>query len=60
MTFAIFQDDDVPLKVRIEQHKVVLEEAVLDPSWTVLSIFPSPMLYAGPTEVLFLYGKFFH
>jgi len=23
----------------------------LDPSWTVLAIFPSPMLYAGPTEV---------
>jgi 3'-phosphoadenosine 5'-phosphosulfate synthase len=24
---------------------------VIDPSWTVLAIFPSPMLYAGPTEV---------
>ena len=24
---------------------------VLDPKWTALAIFPSPMLYAGPTEV---------
>lgn len=45
------KDDDVPLHVRMEQHKAVLEEGVLDPSWTVLAIFPSPMLYAGPVEV---------
>jgi len=45
------KDDDVPLPVRIEQHKAVMEEGVLDPKWTVLAIFPSPMLYAGPTEV---------
>jgi 3'-phosphoadenosine 5'-phosphosulfate synthase len=45
------KDDDVPLEVRIEQHKAVMEEGVLDPKWTVLAIFPSPMLYAGPTEV---------
>ena len=45
------KDDDVPLKVRIEQHQAVMEEGVLDPSWTVLAIFPSPMCYAGPTEV---------
>lgn len=45
------KDDDVPLPVRIEQHEAVLSEGVLDPSWTVLAIFPSPMLYAGPTEV---------
>lgn len=45
------KDDDVPLKVRIDQHKAVLDEGVLDPAWTVLAIFPSPMLYAGPTEV---------
>lgn len=45
------KDDDVPLKIRIEQHKAVLNEKVLDPESTVLAIFPSPMMYAGPTEV---------
>ncbi|XP_013792622.1 bifunctional 3'-phosphoadenosine 5'-phosphosulfate synthase 2-like, partial [Limulus polyphemus] len=45
------KDDDVPLHVRIEQHKAVLQENVLDPKTTVLAIFPSPMMYAGPTEV---------
>ena len=43
--------DDVPLKVRIKQHEAVLEDNVLDPDGTVLAIFPSPMMYAGPTEV---------
>lgn len=45
------KDDDVPLAVRIRQHEAVIRSGVLDPSWTVLAIFPSPMLYAGPTEV---------
>lgn len=45
------KDDDVPLAVRIKQHLAVLEEGILDPANTVLAIFPSPMLYAGPTEV---------
>ncbi|XP_068630880.1 bifunctional 3'-phosphoadenosine 5'-phosphosulfate synthase [Battus philenor] len=45
------KDDDVPLEVRINQHKAVLSEGVLDPETTVLAIFPSPMMYAGPTEV---------
>ncbi|XP_045534164.1 bifunctional 3'-phosphoadenosine 5'-phosphosulfate synthase isoform X1 [Papilio machaon] len=45
------KDDDVPLEVRILQHKAVLAERVLDPDSTVLAIFPSPMMYAGPTEV---------
>lgn len=45
------KDDDVPLEVRIRQHEAVIAEGVLDPEWTVLSIFPSPMMYAGPTEV---------
>jgi len=45
------KDDDVPLSVRMEQHKTILEEKVLDPETTVLAIFPSPMMYAGPTEV---------
>ncbi|KAJ8318503.1 hypothetical protein KUTeg_003594 [Tegillarca granosa] len=45
------KDDDVPLSVRMKQHKAVLEEGVLDPDSTVVAIFPSPMMYAGPTEV---------
>lgn len=43
--------DDIPLEVRIAQNKRVLAEGVLDPESTLLGIFPSPMLYAGPTEV---------
>lgn len=35
----------------MRQHHAVLEEGVLDPENTVLAIFPSPMMYAGPTEV---------
>ncbi|CAG9536034.1 unnamed protein product [Cercopithifilaria johnstoni] len=45
------KEDDVPLDVRMKQYDAVLAEGVLDPEWTVLAIFPSPMLYAGPTEV---------
>lgn len=45
------KDDDVPLAVRMKQHQAILEEGVLDPQKTVLAIFPSPMMYAGPTEV---------
>ncbi|KAI3989071.1 hypothetical protein MKX01_033107 [Papaver californicum] len=43
--------DDVPLDVRMEQHSKVLEDGVLDPKTTIVAIFPSPMHYAGPTEV---------
>jgi ATP sulfurylase len=32
-------------------HAQVLEDGVLDPETTIVSIFPSPMHYAGPTEV---------
>ncbi|NXA55056.1 PAPS2 synthase, partial [Nothocercus julius] len=45
------KDDDVPLEWRMKQHAAVLQEHVLDPKSTVVAIFPSPMLYAGPTEV---------
>jgi len=45
------KDDDVPLSVRMEQHKAIMDDGVLDPESTVLAIFPSPMMYAGPTEV---------
>ncbi|CAA2955388.1 ATP sulfurylase 1, chloroplastic-like [Olea europaea subsp. europaea] len=43
--------DDVPLCWRMKQHEKVLEDGILDPETTVVSIFPSPMHYAGPTEV---------
>lgn len=45
------KDDDVPLQTRILQHEAVLSEGVLDPNSTLLAIFPSPMMYAGPVEV---------
>ncbi|KAK6110478.1 adenylyl-sulfate kinase [Brugia pahangi] len=45
------KEDDVPLDVRMRQYDAILSEGVLDPQWTILAIFPSPMLYAGPTEV---------
>ncbi|XP_073722903.1 bifunctional 3'-phosphoadenosine 5'-phosphosulfate synthase 2b [Misgurnus anguillicaudatus] len=45
------KEDDVPLDWRMKQHAAVLEEGVLDPANTVVAIFPSPMMYAGPTEV---------
>jgi 3'-phosphoadenosine 5'-phosphosulfate synthase len=35
----------------MRQHTACLSGGVLDAEWTVLAIFPSPMLYAGPTEV---------
>ncbi|NXN06646.1 PAPS2 synthase, partial [Indicator maculatus] len=45
------KDDDVPLAWRMRQHAALLQDRVLEPSSTLLAIFPSPMLYAGPTEV---------
>ncbi|KAK5646092.1 hypothetical protein RI129_004556 [Pyrocoelia pectoralis] len=45
------KDDDVPLTTRILQHKAVLDDRLLDKTTTLLAIFPSPMMYAGPTEV---------
>lgn len=45
------KDDDVPLATRMAQHKACLTDGVLKPEHTVLAIWPSPMVYAGPTEV---------
>lgn len=45
------KDDDVALPWRIRQHQALMDEKVLDPDSTVMAIFPSPMMYAGPTEV---------
>jgi len=47
------KSDDVPLDVRVNQHVAVLDEGMLDPAWTVMAIWPAPMVYAGPTEVIF-------
>jgi len=47
------KSDDVPLDVRVKQHEAVIEAGELDSSWTVMAIWPSPMIYAGPTEVQF-------
>lgn len=46
------KDDDVPLPWRMKQHAAVLEEGILNPDSTIVAIFPSPMMYAGPTEVM--------
>lgn len=48
------KDDDVPLPWRMKQHAAVLEEGVLNPDSTIVAIFPSPMMYAGPTEVMMI------
>lgn len=46
------KEDDVNLPWRMKQHKAIMEENVVDPDWgTVMAIFPSPMMYAGLTEV---------
>ena len=48
------KDDDVPLPVRMRQHEAMIAEGAMDAmdgAHTLLAIFPSPMLYAGPREV---------
>ena len=51
------KDDDVPLKPRIEQHKAVISNKTLDENNTILAIWPAPMFYAGPLEVLFHFSS---
>lgn len=46
------KDDDVPLDTRMLQHQALIEDGVLDKDTTILAIWPSPMYYGGPTEVL--------
>lgn len=46
------KDDDVPLDTRMKQHQALLDDGTLDPAHTILAIWPSPMYYGGPTEVL--------
>ena len=45
------------LQVRVRQHQAVMRDGLLDPQSTVLAVFPSPMMYAGPTEVRHLYQQ---
>lgn len=45
------KEDDVPLDVRVRQHEAILRDGMLDANSTVLAIWPSPMVYAGPREV---------
>lgn len=51
------KDDDVPLNIRIEQHKAVIRNKTLDEDKTILAIWPAPMFYAGPLEVLFHFSS---
>lgn len=51
------KDDDVPLDVRVEQHRQILKNGVLDPETTILSVWPAPMFYAGPLEVLYHFSS---
>jgi 3'-phosphoadenosine 5'-phosphosulfate synthase len=46
------KDDDVPLDYRMRQHQALLDDGTLVPEHTILSIWPSPMYYSGPNEVL--------
>ena len=47
------KSDDVPLDVRVKQHQAIIDDGMLDAETTVMAIWPSPMIYAGPTEVQF-------
>lgn len=38
---------------RFAVSQAVLAEGMLDPETTVMAIWPSPMIYGGPTEVQF-------
>ena len=46
------KDDDVPLDTRMYQHQALLDDGTLNPEHTILAVWPSPMYYGGPTEVL--------
>ena len=47
------KDDDVPLEVRVRQHEVLLKQNKhFNKGSYLLSIWPSPMYYGGPLEVL--------
>lgn len=45
------KDDDVPLDTRMLQHQALIDDGTLPKEHIILAIWPSPMYYAGPTEV---------
>lgn len=36
----------------MRQHQALLDDGTLNPEHTILAVWPSPMYYGGPTEVL--------
>ena len=46
------KDDDVPLDTRMFQHQALIDDGTLPAEHIVLAVWPSPMYYGGPTEVL--------
>ena len=52
------KSDDVPLEVRIKQHERLLENTLsFSENEYILAIWPSPMFYAGPREVLWHFSS---
>jgi len=46
------KDDDVPLDARMNQHQALIDDGTLPKEHIILAVWPSPMYYGGPTEVL--------
>jgi 3'-phosphoadenosine 5'-phosphosulfate synthase len=46
------KDDDVPLDTRMKQHQALVDDGTLPAEHIILVVWPSPMYYGGPTEVL--------
>ena len=46
------KDDDVPLATRMAQHQALFDDGTINPEHAILAVWPSPMYYGGPTEVL--------
>ena len=46
------KDDDVPLDTRMAQHQALFDDGTINPEHAILAVWPSPMYYGGPTEVM--------
>jgi len=46
------KDDDVPLDTRMHQHQALIDDGTLPADNIILAVWPSPMYYGGPNEVL--------
>jgi len=46
------KDDDVPLGPRMAQHQALIDDGTINKDHIILAVWPSPMFYGGPTEVL--------